>query len=453
MVTDNLKDDRLWAMSEFHNVAQFVSFSPGDEPKIRYSRVRDREFAASDDIANVITVVVPLWGSSVNVRSFLPGQEQGNPFYYGLVDRDAVEQTVRELASAGYYTIINETVNVADGGVSGVVHGNVVEFSPADTPRAVEKPGVVSIRRDWGLKLLEKVYGFPVDFPHGPLTRTEFSVHPKRVGFKRTHILVWETNDRFNPPTGAPIVTWPNNFSRFIGDKAFGLLLADVAGLQVPRSNVISRTIAPFIIGRTTGSAEYWLRTCPTEKRPGKFSTSFEWQDPFLLLAREDPEGDQLASVLVQEGVTPTHSGATAFDQGEHIVQGVAGRGDKFMLGQAAPMELPDSVLHDVNNTVSEASDLLGIPVHIEWVHDGRRTWIVQINPERAAASHNVLMPGSPVRGWLSFDPNDGLDELANVVDQARRDGKGINVARPVGQTSHVGDIIRAAGVPARFAN
>ena len=34
------KDERLVELAEQHNIAQFVSFSPGSAPEIRYSRIR-----------------------------------------------------------------------------------------------------------------------------------------------------------------------------------------------------------------------------------------------------------------------------------------------------------------------------------------------------------------------------------------------------------------------------
>lgn len=447
----DLKDVRLWQMSQAHNVAQFVSFSNEADPHVRYSRVIDDDFDERIDLLSVVSRVMKRWGSTANVRSFLSGQEQGNPFYYGLKSVEEVCNTVRGLSSAGYYTIVNETVDVEDGGVSGVAHGNVIEFSPEDTPRAVEKPGVVSIRRDWGLAALEKVYGFLPELPQQPTIRTEFSIHPKRVGYRQTHTLVWETNEQFNPPSATPVTSWPNNFSRFIGDKAFGLLLADVMGIQVPRTLIIPRHVAPFTIGRSTGTHESWLRTSPREKQPGKYSTLFGWTDPYKLMEREDPEGNQLASVLVQEAVDPAYSGATGVEHGKNIVQGVAGRGDEFMLGSAAPAMLPEIIERDVLNTLAHAGDALGARVNVEWVHDGRRAWIVQMTIDRSHSAHGVLIPGSPVKGWISFDPSDGLDDLRKKVNIAIAEGKGINVLKAVGQTSHVGDIIRGAGIPARY--
>ena len=97
---------------------------------------------------------------------------------------------------------------------------------------------------------------------------------------------------------------------------------------------MISRRVAPFRFGTTTGTGEYWLRTCPAEQLPGRFFTGRGWVDPFQLLAKEDPIGSSLASVLAQEGVRAFYSGALIVGaDGEVIIEGVPGHGDQIMRG------------------------------------------------------------------------------------------------------------------------
>src|SRR4029453_19591588 len=86
-------------------------------------------------------------------------------------------------------------------------------------------------------------------------------------------------------------LTWPNRFSRFLGDKVFGLLVADLLGLPVPATTAVGRRVAPFSFGRPTGSGERWLRTCPAEPVPGRFLTQRGRRRPFAPLAVEDPSG------------------------------------------------------------------------------------------------------------------------------------------------------------------
>ena len=69
-------------------------------------------------------------------------------------------------------------------------------------------------------------------------------------------------------PDVAGEIRWPNRFSEFIGDKAFGLLLAHLFDFPVPFTTVVSRYIAPFCFGVSTGSGETWIRTSPRVAAP-----------------------------------------------------------------------------------------------------------------------------------------------------------------------------------------
>jgi hypothetical protein len=129
---------------------------------------------------------------TLNLRSFTPDNPRSRDFHYGLADLAQVEALVRKMSGEGLYVIANETVDVADGGVSGVIQGGVVEFAPDDTPRCVEKGGTASLSLDWGLSLLRAVYGFPVETVDAGRGRLEFSIHPKPRGWRRGHTLMWE---------------------------------------------------------------------------------------------------------------------------------------------------------------------------------------------------------------------------------------------------------------------
>jgi hypothetical protein len=56
----------------------------------------------------------------------------------------------RSLAMEGYYTIVNETIDVADGGVSGVALGNVIEFLRWTRPEPSRRPVLQCCRESWG---------------------------------------------------------------------------------------------------------------------------------------------------------------------------------------------------------------------------------------------------------------------------------------------------------------
>lgn len=445
------KDERLVELAEQHNVAQFVSFSEGSEPQVRHSRIRGRTIDAyCRDLRTPIEVLMATVGS-VNVRSFRLGKDKGNPFIYGMVKIDEVITSVRALASEGYFTIVNETIDTGDGGVSGVVLGDVMEFAPLDTPRGVEKPGAVSLPYNLGLEMLNTVYGFRPDVESGEGKRIEFSIHPIRVGYRHSHTLLWEV-EHVAPVELEATVFWPNRFSKFIGDKAYGLLIAHLLGLAVPMTTVVSRSVAPFRFGRATCTAETWIRTCPTVQRPGHFRTSFGWEDPYALMAREDPDGSALASILAQEGVDPEYSGASLPGdvEGADYVEGVAGAGDQFMLGQRSPEALPHGVVDDVRQMAAQAARVLG-PVRVEFVHDGRQAWIVQLHLATQQYRSGIISPGEPEAGWIDFNPGAGLERLNALIARAAVQRKGIRVVGPVGLTSHVGDLLRRSKIPAQL--
>jgi hypothetical protein len=445
------KDETLSRLAEHANVAQFVSFGPGADLPQRHARLRghrpDHRFAGAGEAVDALLALAS--GGSVNVRSFSPASPKGGPFTHGLTRRDDVLAVLSARAGEGRHTIVNETVDVHDGGVSGVALGGLVEFAPGDTPRAVERPGTVALGHDAALALLRTVYGFTPDLDGRPGERVEFSVHPLVAGVRQTHTIVWEA-EQVEPVRLTKRLTWPNRFSRLLGDKAFGLLVADLLGLPVPATTVVGRRVAPFRFGRPTGGGEVWTRTCPAEPVPGRFSTQRGWRDPFALLAAEDPEGSALAAVLAQEGVPAQWSGAALPDAaGGLLVEGVAGFGEDFMLARQAPAPLPERVLDDVRRVGARAAAALG-PVRFEWAYDGGTAWVLQLHLAPAAVSRTTIHPGTPSR-WHAFDPSLGLERLRELIATVPP-GEGIELTGDVGVTSHAGDLLRRAAVPSRLA-
>jgi hypothetical protein len=385
----------------------------------------------------------------VNVRSYLPDEPRSREFVYGLCSVDDALAVLRRLTSEGLHTIVNETVDVADGGVSGVIQGDIIEFAPDDTPRCVEKPGVASFAFNHGLELLRTVYCFSPDLNSIIGERTEFSIHPRVRGWRRSHTLLWE-HETGVPAVPLPAMRWPNHFSRMVGDKAFGLLIAELLGLPVPRTLVLGRRIAPFEFGRATGSTEVWTRTCPSEPHPGVYTTVKGWTDPFALLQTEDPEGKVLASILRQDAVRAEHSGgAIVTSDGRLTVEGRPGEGDRLMLGLERPELLPTSVTEAVNSAHQRLSAVLG-PVRLEWVHDGTRAWVVQLHLGATSTSGSTIVPGQAVN-WKEFRVGDGLESLRQTLQELPA-GTGVVLVGEVGVTSHIADVLRRAGTPARIA-
>lgn len=451
-----LKDERLDAVAEHHNVAQFVSFGPGDDPRVRHRRLRgDPPTAAPGaDVPTAVTALLARAPGGVNVRTFRPEHPKGNPFDYGLTTAGDAVALVRRRAAAGFHVIVNETLDVHDGGVSGVLLDDVAELVPGDTPRGVERPGAAALPRELAERLLAVVYGAEPDWPAGPGRRVEVSVHPVPVGYRGGRSVVWEVEDVAGGRTFVGTVTWPNALSRLVGDKAFGLLVAHLLGQRVPATLVLPRDLPPFRFGEPTASGRSWTRTAPREPAAGRHPTLPRWTDPFRLMSEADPAGEHLASLLVQDGVAARHSGAAAYDPatGTDVVEAVPGSGDAFMLGRRRPTDPPVGVGQRVHAALEGLAATLG-GVRLEWADDGERLWVLQLHRTRAAMAPGVFNAGEPAAGWLRFTPSEGLGSLRDLLVRAHAEGRGVLVTEPVGVTSHVGDLIRAAGVPGRLAS
>jgi hypothetical protein len=449
-----LKDQALYEISRTCNVAQFVSFSPGLEPNLRHVALKlGHAIPARSSIDDsIVRLFAASHAGSVNVRSFRENRLSGNPFYFGIDDSATAGKLVRELASEGFYTIVNETLDVMDGGVSGVSEGEIIEFAPGDTPRAVEGTDSVRLPSKIAIPVLSTVYGFDINLAAFSGQRVEFSVHPLRLGTRDSHVILWEVSPS-NASALEGSVVWPNRFSRHIGDKVFGLLIAHALRFLVPRTRVFSRAVAPFEFGVPTSTAETWLRTAPIERTPGKFTTVRGWSDPFKLLQMEDPRHELIASVLAQDGVDARFSGAVvpAGGSAEAMVEGVAGFGDDFMLGVRQPEDLPRDVVDELHRTFEELAGILG-PVSFEWAHDGTSVWILQLHRSKEVIENGVVVAGEPAAGWFIFEAGSTLDDLKWLIEEARAQEKGVLLQGRVGLTSHVGDVLRRSGVPARIS-
>lgn len=446
----HFKDAILDRLAESANVAQFVSFGPDLEQ--RFARIHgyapNHRFQSPLEAIRALLEASP--EQSVNIRSFSPVDPKSREFIYGQKDASVVEGQIQRLASEGLHTIVNETVNTDDGGVSGVALDDIVEFAPKDTPRCVEKPGTAAFPRALGIQILEKVYGFTPKLDYGTGVRVEFSIHPLRRGFRHEHTIIWELED-VGPSRAEVDIRWPNRFSKHVGDKAFGLLVADVLGFPVPESLVIGREVPPFRFGRSTGCAETWLRTSPTVQVPGKFTTMRGWTDPFELLAAEDPDGDSVASIIAQAGIDAQYSGALVVSEGadgteEVTIEGTRGYGEHFMTGQKRPTELPQDVLERVRGLHERVREKLGA-VRFEWVMDRDTVWIVQLHRGLTKSHDRMIYPGKP-KSVVRFAVADGLEALRALTDEVRGKDIGIVLVGEVGITSHLGDVLRQAQIP-----
>ena len=129
------------------------------------------------------------------------------------------------------------------------------------------------------------------------------------------------------------------------------------------------------------------------------------------------------------------------------MTEGLSGAGDAFMQGTASPERLPNSIVRDVARLHHAASDLG--PVRFEWVHDGQQAWIVQLHRGATGSSAEVLVEGDAA-DWVAFDVKKGLESLRELLTQVHS-SQGVQLVGKVGLTSHIADVIRKAGVPARM--
>ncbi len=445
--TFQLKDEVLDYISSAFNVAQFASFAPFDFAP-RYARI----FGLTPNVhfptilETLQALITNSQEKSVNIRTFKPGILKGNPFYYGIKDADEAFGLLKKSAADGYYTIVNETIDIRDGGVSGVAMNDIIEFSPHDTPKCVEKPGVCSLPRYAGMSILHKVYGFYPDLDFQNDFRVEFSIHPKRRGFRREHTIIWEVEQAEDYNTDFQIA-WPNNFSRFVGDKAFGLLVADELGASVPKSTLLARNVAPFTFGKETGLSEIWFRTCPAEKTPGKYPTYYGWADPFKLINSEEVLSN-VTSILSQQSVDAVFSGAAIPSEKGLLIEGVQGFGDDFMIGKETPTQLSDTLCEQIKTVYHSLSSKLG-QISIEWVYDGANVWIVQLSKSVVLSDQKIIFPGEVSR-YIQFDVHEGLEALREMI-RSISSNEGIELIGNIGITSHFGDILRNARIPSKL--
>ena len=451
------KDEILYRIVERGgNAAQFISFAPNGAQRFVCIRgvAPSRRFSSVEE---AVTTILQTGVSYINIRSFLPEKPDGNPFFMGRMGFETPEKItakVQELITQGFYVVVNEEIDVDDGGFSGVLLGNVAEFATRDIPRCVEKPDCAMLPRLTMLNFARIIYGHRINIPYGRDYRVEFSVHPGPVGYARQHQIIWQIEQtEYGYKIPEPKPHWPNRVSEDMGDKAYGLLIAHLYGFLVPRTKVVGRIIPPFEFGEETRSPEScWRRTCPKVQHPGLFATKHGQIDPFALMQKEDPNGTQIAAIIFQDDVEATYSGAAITNAaGEAIIEGKMGHGDDFMVGAGIPdTNLPDYVKDAVHNVWEKACAMFG-PVRFEWCYDKTGAlWIVQFHVGQSASIGSVIYPGEPQR-FKVFKVSRGLEALRLLIERAQQEKFGIVLRGKVGITSHFGDVLRRNQIPSRL--
>lgn len=447
------KDEKLISLlnTRNYNIANFFSVSPN-------MKIENKTFDIDSKNANLKEHILKLLkianSKSVNIRCFSNEQPKGNRFVYGKTEKDIDEilEVIKQNCEEGKYSIINETIDTTDGGVSGVLFNDTMEFAPNDTPRCVEKEGVCSLPSMIGKELIKRVYGFYMSLLPQEWERVEFSIHPKKEGVQRKHEIIWESED-VKPRNTQTTIKWPNNFSKFIGDKTFGLLIADILGFPVPRTTVIARNVAPFTFGADI-SVEKWIRTAPIVKESGKYYTENKWCDPFKLMNEEEAKGSNetnIAAILSQDAIDAVFSGAAIITDKDEttITECVPGEGDDYMIGKSSIVIVPEEVSKAVTElilNIRSKHHILG-NVSIEWVYDGKTAWVVQMNQINTLGQGCTIVNGDPAY-YDQFEVSQGLEALRSKINDIKDKDIGIELIGDVGICSHFGDILRQANIP-----
>ncbi|MDX1371474.1 MAG: hypothetical protein R3321_03350, partial [Nitrososphaeraceae archaeon] len=254
-----MKDLKLHELaSEGYNIARFLSIGPMGL-RYNYTGINIDNDKPLINILTEFLEIVP----SVNIRRFTPEVDKGLPFNYGLTNPTIIVTLILEALEDGYYVIVNETIDTHDGGVSGVIIDEFCEFAPNDTPRCVEKPGVCRTSTKFAAYLFELIYAEEdlIDYARG-MGRVEFSIHPNPVGYNKENYLIWECDKSVTDNyTMDGITNWPNKFSEFLGDKAYGLIVADyINTFLVPTFTILHKKLGS--ISGFRSYPDFWVRTC-----------------------------------------------------------------------------------------------------------------------------------------------------------------------------------------------
>jgi hypothetical protein len=533
-----LKDERLFYLSDKYNVARFISIGPDGLlrylvsstaiPGIETYRKTKRMIYPTESTDFQSTAAVYKCSSSnidaflstleqegvkaVNIRSFRKDQEQGNPFvfYLPITDTVRIYSELCKLVDAGYYCILHEWLDTDDGGLSGCIYqNNTVTIAPGLTPRDMEtEPNLAHLKLDSPIVAhLEKQLQFSMeDMDFNPAKRYEFSVHTQPVGHKQEQVIVWEISDTTTTEKFPTHHIWPSHLSRHIGDKLYGLLVAQDVHIDLTLPT-ISIDVIDFLKdtqnNESLNSMTSWsspkiiLRPCPPEQLPGELDsivlpndaniyqelmTYFKNVDTTDVDAVvENYKQKNLKTFIIQPYEPVAYSGAYysigPYKNGYDIyVEGVQGHGNKFMVNEEDPEVLPDNLTKAVRNIGNKLNDKLKLPTRGEWIAkvDEKGNYHVQLVQLHIA--HDIcdydtyqdldmcvryIYKGSLYEDteedkniYLQWSASDGLDKLRYLVKTivAIQDAVkftdntvalGIEIKGYIGLTTHAADILR----------
>ncbi len=342
--------------------------------------------------------------------------------------------------------IINELIDIYDGGFSGVIFNGLIEFSHNNTPRCVDKGTFCSMPLRTGLDLMTKILDRDSRMTFERNNRIEFSFHPREEGILLHNFVIWDLSKfKSSFPNYESIKTfWPNPISELVGDKVFGLFLANSYKYDVPFSKVTLRDGREFSFGKKTSTLEQWTRSCPANYEPGKLPTKKgqldfnSWFDEY----------SNLSSVIIQDSVESEFSGCFLIESNSYVVEGVKGFGDRLMNGTEAPQPLPEILRNRIEKLAKKLLGNFG-PARVEWAADKEKIWILQVNLNQIkfkANEYNQFVIYNQIKkisNYIEFKTNRGLSEFRKFLNDLDSKKNGVILVGNIGVTSHFGDLLR----------
>lgn len=443
-----LKDKVLKELSKDWNVANFVSVSP--KGGTRYSTLKKTR------LRPMIESLLKVSGTGkVNVRSFCVNEDNiKTEFVMDLETVDEVMQQVVRNQNKGLYSIINENIDPCDGGVSGIVHGNLVEFLTNGTPRHVEKGSkAITLNKEQGLKILETYY--EVDLFNlkelNEKERVEFTIT------KDKRLIIWEhkeitpTNNIINNIS----VNLESNFIKTTTEKVFGLLYLDSLNIKIPKTSMENSIGNIITFGKETSKENLTEnivhRAAPSRFTPGDLDNVKEKYNKDI---KEHVKlfDNQMKEVkfITQEEIKTKYVGAGIFQEdGEYTIEYSEGDGQAFMLGKVKPLEqgsLDKKVKGQLNQVSLRLRGVTNQKLKIEFITDeSLKLYLVQLN----FLDSHINEKGTENTGegeTLTFKTEGKTpSDLANELDLLKSKGKNIThvtLIGDIGYTSHFCDVV-----------
>src|SRR3990172_8631208 len=194
-----------------------------------------------------------------------------------------------------------------------------------------------------------------------------------------------------------------------VGGKARGLAALIAAGFPVPEGFVVSPEATPEEIiaaYRRVGTPRVAVRSSAADEDSSRFSYAGQFEtflnisgEEALLRAVEACRASVLTTrgatyreypnraasrmcVIVQRMIESEYAGvAFADSNGEFLVEGVIGLGDRLVSGRARPSVLPEDLHNAVERVARVAVERLGGALDIEWAAEQGRIWLLQARP------------------------------------------------------------------------